>query len=93
MRHTRHTESCDRRGWPWLLKHILSHFFVMCLNVSRTYSRTDCQCCSMCCYPEEKERIKWRKEKKNKKKDLETGIKIQRTLKEEILSPFLVILQ
>lgn len=32
-------------------------------------------------------------EKKNKKKDLETGIKIQRTLKEEILSPFLVILQ
>lgn len=31
--------------------------------------------------------------KKNKKKDLETGIKIQRTLKEEILSPFLVILQ
>lgn len=46
----------------------------------------------MFCYPEEKERIKWRKEKK-KTKDLETGIKIQRTLKEEILSHFLVILR
>lgn len=42
--------------------------------------------------PRRKGKNKTEKGEKNKTKDLETGLKIQRTSKEEILSPFLVIL-